>query len=462
MSLTVEDLPLTRKQVRVMAFAFSGPLLDGYVLSIIGIALTQATPQLDISSVWQGLIGAATLIGMFFGGAIFGRLTDKIGRKIMYTFDLGAIGLLCVPQFFVHGAIALFVWRLLMGVAIGADYPMATSIVTEFSPRRYRGPLLGMTVGALFVGFILGGFVGEALLHVGPDGWRWMLLSPAFLAFVFLILRFGTPESPRWLANQGRYDEAEQILRDMYGPSVGSLSEALPMEDSPKSSFKTVFSKGYRSRFFIALAIFSLSNLVLYSMIVFTPQLLKSFGLDGDLSNYGTVAINTMYLVGTCIAAGLSNVIGRRSLNIWGCLFGAISLAALGIVPITPASVFLLFAAFALFNSGPQVATWIYPNELFPTSVRATAMGLITSGTRISSAIGVFFVPVALDTIGTDNAMFISAGVLFVGFIVSLIWAPETKGMTLAASGSLRRRCRSSPTALRKPTRVPVLLSERR
>jgi putative MFS transporter len=442
-SVTIEDLPLTRKQAKVIAFAFSGPVLDGYILSIVGIALTEATPQLDIPSVWQGLIGASTLVGMFLGGAIFGRLTDKVGRRLMYTIDLAAIGLLCIPQFFAGDAMQLFILRLLMGLAIGADYPMATSIVTEFSPRRYRGPLLGASVGALFVGFILGGLVGEALLHVGPSGWRWMLLSPAVLAFFFLAMRFGTPESPRWLADRGRYAEAEKVLMYIYGPSVGDIKDALPKEDSPKASFKTVFIKGYRSRFFVTLAIFSLSNLVLYSTNIFTPQLLDSFGLGGSLSNYGTAVINLMYLVGTCIAAGLANVMGRRTQNIWGCLLGAVSIAAIGVVPKSTASVLLLLAAFALFNSGPQVATWIYPNELFPTSVRATAMGLITSGTRLSSAVGVFFVPVALKTVGTDVTMFISGGVLFVAFVISLLWAPETKGMPLDASGSLRPRSAS-------------------
>ncbi|MGI5287716.1 MFS transporter [Nonomuraea polychroma] len=98
--------------------------------------------------------------------------------------------------------------RLLIGIAVGADYPVATSLLAEFAPRRYRGPLLGGLVVMWFVGAAVAYTIDEALLAIGDDGWRWMLASAAVPATVIILLRLATPESPRWLAKKGRTEEA--------------------------------------------------------------------------------------------------------------------------------------------------------------------------------------------------------------------------------------------------------------
>ncbi|MGO4430319.1 MFS transporter, partial [Streptomyces sp. MCAF7] len=140
--------------------------------------------------------------------------------QVLYTIDLVAIIGCSVAQFWATDPVWLFVLRLLIGMAVGADYPIATSLLAEFTPRRYRGPLLGGLVVMWFVGAAVAYVVGEALRYAGDDGWRWMLASAALPATIIVLLRLGTPESPRWLANKGRIEEAEKVLKQVYGPEA--------------------------------------------------------------------------------------------------------------------------------------------------------------------------------------------------------------------------------------------------
>ncbi|WP_426995645.1 MFS transporter [Pseudarthrobacter sp. N5] len=247
-SVNVEDLPLNSFHKRLAVYSAGGPFLDGYVLSIIGVALVQATPQLELTVYWEGLIGASALVGIFFGGFLGGWLTDKFGRQTLYTLDLAAIVLCSALQFWVQDALGLFALRLLIGIAVGADYPIATSLLVEFTPRRYRGPLVGGLIVMWFVGAAVAYIVGELLLQTGPDGWRWMLASATLPALVFLILRHGTPESPRWLANKGRVEEARAVVARVFGDGVKLASFESAAAD--RVSAGVLFRSGYGGRIF--------------------------------------------------------------------------------------------------------------------------------------------------------------------------------------------------------------------
>lgn len=166
-----EDAPFSGFHGRLAFYSGGGLFLDGYVFSIIGVALIQAAPALHLSPSWQGLIGASSNVGIFFGGFAGGWLTDKYGRQVLYTLDVILIIVCSAAQFYAGSALWLFILRLLIGVAVGADYPIATALPAEFAPRRYRGPLLGGLIALWFTGAAAAYLVGELLLYSGPDGW---------------------------------------------------------------------------------------------------------------------------------------------------------------------------------------------------------------------------------------------------------------------------------------------------
>lgn len=150
-SRNFDDLKFSSIHRRILLWGSGGPFLDGYVLVMIGVALEQLTPALKLDADWIGLLGAGTLAGLFVGTSLFGYISDKVGRRKMFLIDIIAIGVISVATMFVSSPIELLVMRVLIGIVIGADYPIATSMITEFSSTRQRAfsislsPLCGMS-----------------------------------------------------------------------------------------------------------------------------------------------------------------------------------------------------------------------------------------------------------------------------------------------------------------------------
>lgn len=435
--VNLEDMELNSFHKKLTVYSSGGPFLDGYVLSIIGIALVQAGPALNLSSFWQGLIAASALIGVFLGGFLGGWFTDKYGRKVLYTLDLIAIIGFSIAQFWVESAWALFVWRLLIGIAVGADYPIATSLLAEFVPRKYRGPLVGGMIMMWFVGAAVAYVVGEILVRSGPDGWRWMLASAALPGILFLGMRHGTPESPRWLIGKGRIDEAQLVIEKVYGKnySVKDLPEVVPEN---KVSVSQLFKSGYGSRMWFITVFWTCSIVPLFAIYAFAPKILAALKLDGDMANIGSAAITILFLVGCVAALFIVNSMGRRKLLIHSFIWSGLALLVLGIFPDSSATITLmLFSAYAVFIGGTQILQFVYPNELFPTEIRATAVGLASSLSRIGAALGTYLVPISLDSLGIGNTMLIAAVITFIGAVASYQMAPETNSLDLHAAANL-------------------------
>ena len=154
--------------------------------------------------------------------------------------------MLSALQFFATEPWQLIVLRILMGIAIGADFAIAGTIASEFAPQKARGPLAGRHGHDVSVGAAVAYIVGYFMLTLGPDAWRWMLASSAIPARLILIMRLGTPESPRWLLSKGRAEEAEAVLKQMFGPDA-TLADIEEPEDSPKG-YRTIFRRVYLKR----------------------------------------------------------------------------------------------------------------------------------------------------------------------------------------------------------------------
>ncbi|WP_320537177.1 MFS transporter [Pseudarthrobacter sp. IC2-21] len=435
MSHVVDDAPLSSFHKRLALFSSGGPFLDGYILSIIGVAMVQITPQFNLSASEQGMVGAAALAGIFFGAFLGGWLTDKFGRHLLFTVDLIALVVCSVLQAFVNDAVWLIILRLLIGFAVGADYPIATSLLAEFTPSRWRGPLLGAFVTMWFVGAAVAYVVGQFLLTF-DGGWRWMLASAAVPGLLIVLMRIGTPESPRWLVKMGRHEEANHVLAKVYGPHV-TLAD-LPEESGSNVSVGELIRSGYGKRMAFITIFWTCSIVPLFAVYAFGPAILEALHLGGDLANIGSAAITVMFLVGCLIAVFLVNRVGRRPLIIHSFLWSGLALLALGLFPGADTWVIMaLFAAYAVLIGGTQIMQWVYPNELFPTEVRGSAVGLASSLSRIGAAVGTYLVPVALGTLGIGTTMVIAGVVTLLGLAVSLAWAPETRGKTLGEAAKL-------------------------
>ncbi|BAP43197.1 major facilitator superfamily transporter [Pseudomonas sp. StFLB209] len=435
---SIEDVPLNSFHKLLTVRSGGGSFVDGYVLSIIGVCMLQMTAALGLSAFWQGMIAASALIGIFFGGFFGGWLTDRFGRKRIFFVGPTLFVLASVAQLWVESEVTLFLLRFMIGVAVGIEYPVATSLLVEFLPKKYRGPRLATLTILWFAGAATAYLSGDFILrHGGEDGWRLVLSSSAIIGAALFVVRLGTPESPRWLLGKGRPGEAEAIIKQVYGPDF-SLQNLPEQPKEKKLSVLSLLHSGYGKRMLFVAMFWSCSVIPVFAVYAFAPTVLAALNLKGDWAAFGSIIITFLFVIGCIIATNLINSMGRRSMLIYSFLLSGIAL--LGLAAFHDASqvlILTLFGAYALFIGGAQVLQLVYPNELFPTEIRACAVGVGTSLSRVGAAVGTWLVPMALDSYGIGFTMYAAAAVTLVGLLFSLALAPETRSLNLQQAASL-------------------------
>lgn len=437
-TVSIEDVPLNRFHQWLTLRSGGGSFVDGYVLSIIGVAMVQMTAGLSLDSFWQGMIAASALIGIFFGGFLGGWLTDRFGRKRVFFVGPTLFILASLSQFWVESAMALFLLRFVVGVAVGIEYPVATSLLVEFLPKRNRGPRLATLTILWFAGAAFAYMLGDFLLRQGgDDAWRLVLASPALIGALLFVVRIGTPESPRWLLSKGRAEQADAVIRSVYGNDFSLRN--LPEEPEQQTlSFRSLLHSGYGKRMMFVAVFWSCSVIPVFAVYAFAPKVLGALNLKGDWASFGSVAITLLFVVGCIIATRLINGMGRRSMLIHSFFWSGLALLGLGVFHAGAEWLILaLFGAYALFIGGAQVLQLVYPNELFPTEIRANAVGVGTSLSRVGAAIGTWLVPIVLDRYGIAFTMYAAAAVTLLGLVVSWALAPETRSLNLQQAASL-------------------------
>jgi putative MFS transporter len=426
---SLDDAPFSAFHRRIAIYSCGGPFCDGYILGIIAAALGPLSSEIGLTAGWQGIVGAAALVGMFVGGLVFGYLTDLLGRRVMYSADLLVLIVASAAQFWIHDRVSLLVLRFVLGLAVGADYPIASALLSEFAPKRQRGMLLAAMIGAWWLGYTIAFIAGYALGNEGLS-WRWMLASSAIPAALVSLLRWGTPESPRWLMSKGRTEEAHDLIQRHIGPGYGLQESA-----SAKTAYRTIFRGPYLGRTAFVCVFWSCQVVPTFAIYTFAPDLLRAFGSPDPA--FGAAILSLFFLGGVIPAVLLIDRIGRRPVLTIPFAVTGVTLLLLGWLPRgSSILVEVCFILFAIFNAGSSVLQWVYPSELFPTEVRATALGFGTAVSRIGAAVGTFLFPIGLARLGVAPLMTIVAAICGIGWLVSVRFAPETRGMSLQAASA--------------------------
>lgn len=425
----IDDAPLTSFHKKLTLYSSGGPFIDGFAIAIIGFTWASMGTSFEVTSGDKGLIAAAVLVGIFVGGGLFGWVTDKVGRHVMYILDLLALALFSVLCFFATEVWHLVVLRFLIGMAIGADYPIATSLLAEYLPAKYRGRMLGATFVVWAVGATVAPVVALLCTHfAGDNAWRWMLSSAAVFALGTLVLRLGTPESPRWLINKGRVAEADAAIKQVFGPDYGVEHLGEP-EPTNKATLASVFRAPYLNRTLFVSLFWMCQVIPLLSIYSFSFDILEKVGLRG---NGAEIFLAALFVAGGIPGLYLVDRIGRKALLIYTFAGIGVIWGVAGLVPGLPfIAVFGAICAFALLSGASNFLEIVYPNELFPTEVRATAVGIGTAASRIGAAVAVYLMPFALDK-GVNYVLLAGAVISFLGLAVTIAWGVETAGRSLA------------------------------
>ncbi|WP_336659147.1 MFS transporter [Leucobacter sp. USHLN153] len=439
----IDDAPTGRFHRKLLLACCGGPFLDGYIISLIGVAIVGFSQDIPTSPVEAGLIGAASLIGIFFGAILFGALTDRIGREKMYALDLTVLVAACALSAFVGEAWQLIALRFIIGLAIGADYPIATSLLAEFTPRKKRGSMIGLSALGWALGAMTAFLLAFVVVHFsgGYHLWRWMLFSGAIVGIIIVIMRRGIPESPRWLLSRGRVAEAEQVVKLVYGENAQlPAHEPGAQTSAPLSATLRMLLKGvYLKRIVMCGMIYLAQITPMYALYTFGGLILGAAGIEGEnAATLGEFFISALFALGILPALRWVETVGRRPMAVWPLAAMAVPLIALGVWNDAPVwFVIAAFAIYALSSGGPTVLQWLYPNELFPTEVRATAVGIAVGISRIGAATGTYLLPIGLATIGLGPTLLVGAAITILGLIVCAAWAPETKGRSLAETAAV-------------------------
>ncbi len=431
----------TRTHYRITLLSVAGTFLDGYDISIIGVALTIITALSAFSyattPLGKGLMAASTVIGMLFGALSIGYITDLRGRKFMYLWDMVIFIVFTAAIALSFNFWSLFIFRLLLGIAIGADYAIGATIISEFTPKKSRGKFLASDGLAWWVGAAFAFVVGYLLLPFGSNSWRWMFAVGIIPAVIVLILRRKVPESARWLANNGDLAKARASEKLITGKS-----DILRVTHQ-KVSFWTLFDKKYiKNTIYFGAAWFAY-DVAFYGIGLFTPTILILLGLSHSLSILGSAIFSSIAIIGSVMCILTVDRWGRKPVTILGFAGMFVSLLVLAFIAMNiPKDAFaagsigvLIAAMYILFELtqswGMGSTDFVYGQELFPTTIRATGQGWGTSISRIGAILGLTSFPtiVALYGLGYGLLFFALAGLA--GMLLTIFMAPETKQKSL-------------------------------
>ena len=429
--INLDDLPLNKFHVKITALTFGAHFTDGYSLGTIGMAIVIMNKQIYLSPQWMGLLGASALLGLFFGSIILGGISGKVGRQKIFLFNFVMIALCSALQIFVYNPAQLFVLRIFIGFALGGDYAVGVSLLAEFAPKKERGVLLGALSVVWTVGYVAANIIGVVLTSSSnPAIWRWMLASAAIPAIIVLLLRLGTPESPRWLMSKGRKEEALAIVKKFFGPNV-VMDEEVP---SVKSSYLDLFNKQNRKRTAFGGLFFCTIVIPYFAIYTFLPLILTKMGLAESWTV--DLSLNMVLIVGGLVGLWLTVKLTRRGFTIYSYAIMAVALLALTLIHNVPIAI-ISFFIFTFVMTAISNLTGVYPPELFSTNLRSEGVGMCTAISRLGAAVGTYLLPVGISTIGLQPTMLGMAAVLVIGLVLSIAWAPETKEANLSKSSEI-------------------------
>jgi putative MFS transporter len=437
----LDNAKINLNHYRVTLLSVAGTFLDGYDISIIGVALTIITAISAFSytntPLGKGLMAASTTIGMLFGALSIGYITDVKGRKFMYLWDMVIFIVFTAAITLSFNFWSLFIFRLILGVAIGADYAIGATIISEITPKKSRGKFLASDGLAWWVGAAFAFVVGYLLLPLGINSWRVMFAIGIIPAIIVLILRRKVPESARWLANNGQVEKAKESEKTITGKS-----DKLKATHN-KVSFFTLFEKKYiKNTIYFGLAWF-FYDVAFYGIGLFTPTILILLGLSHSLSILGSAVFSSIAIIGSVMCILTVDRWGRKVVTILGFAGMFVSLLVLAIIAmhtpkdafavgITGAVIASMYILFELTQSWGMGSTdFVYGQELFPTTIRATGQGWGTSISRIGAILGLTTFPTIVYLYGLGYGLLFFAIAGLIGLLLTVFLAPETKDKSL-------------------------------
>ncbi|HLG66233.1 MAG TPA: MFS transporter [Acidimicrobiales bacterium] len=452
----LDEAEVGRKHWLTVLTAGMGFFTDAYDLFIIGTVTVLLTPIFHLSTNQVSLLNSASLLASMAGALTFGKLMDHLGRKRMYGVEVAILVAGAILTAFAWNFTSLFVFRLVVGYGVGGDYATSAVITAEYANKRSRGRLIGSVFAMQGLGLLAGPAIASIFLGAGvPDGiaWRLMLGLGAIPAASVIYLRRRIRETPRYtLSVKGDVAAAATTVAWVTGtrPAVqgnGSSPAATPTRPLGNGSGRALRARLTSKPFLLRLVgtggSWFLMDIAFYGNSVSSPLILKLLQPKGTLLDHTLISLAIFAVAafpGYWVAVLLMDRIGRKRIQWQGFAVMTAAFTLIWLLPDGATAVGLFLPLFAIsyffIEFGPNQTTFVYPSEIFPTSVRGTADGISAAAGKLGAFLGALFVPHLLSAVGISGVMGVMAGVSAVGIVLTLVALPEPKGQTLEVASA--------------------------
>ena len=429
----LDRLPFTRRHARLLVGSGIGWALDAMDVGLIGFVMAALAKQWSLTATTLSWIGSIGFVGMAIGASLGGLLADRIGRRQVFALTLLVYGLATGAAALSASVGMLIALRFLVGIGLGAELPVASTLVSEYAPRRIRGRVVVALEAFWAVGWIFAALLGYFLVPASPSGWRWALAVGIVPAVYAVVVRFGLPESVRFLERRGRTDEAEAAVQ-AFERSAGVEPVASEVAAPPTGGTESIWSAAMRRRTIALWVVWFGINLSYYGAFTWIPTLLSAGDVSLTRSFQWTLIITLAQIPGYLAAAVLIEVWGRRATLATFLAGSAVAAGLFGWAvsqqPLVAGWVIASGCLLSFFNLGAWGALYAVGPEVYPTTTRGTGTGAAAAFGRIAAIVAPLSVPPLLGTGGRPLVF----GVFAAAFLVATIGAlflPERRNESL-------------------------------
>ena len=426
-----------RKVVAITGFAWTFVAFEIILISLVLPVLGAEFGIFDLVTftatdpLQYGLIVSATLLGSFFGSVVLGRMADARGRRTLFQVSVVAYSIFTGLTALSFDASSLFLFRFLAGLGLGGMLVIDPAVLSEYLPPQSRGRYMVFLDFFWPGGFLLAILFWYVFIIQLVGAWRLLFLVAAFPAFIAFLFRLAVPESPYYLARQGRLEEASQVLRKVSGREV-KASDLAAEPTVPRAPVAALFRGDLLRRTAVTIAVWIALNFSYYGLFLWLPPALAAFGIvsfDPNTLALFLVISALAQFPGYGASAYLVERWGRkRTLTLFLVLGGVSGYAFATATNFTTLVLGLVFVSF--FNLGAWGAVYPYTSELFPTEYRATGFGLAEGVGKITAVLApLVFAALLAYTGGVLWPLTTVAVLMLVGGLVVGALGPETKGV---------------------------------
>jgi putative MFS transporter len=444
----LDRLPSTRhiwQLITLLSLGGMFELYDLFMTAYIIPGLMKAGLLANVGvSIFTGpaLFVAATFTGLFIGTAVFGYAADKYGRRTIFTYSMLWYCAATLVMAFQDSGFGVSLWRLIAGIGIGVELVTIDTYLSELVPKSMRGRAFAFNQAVQFSVVPVVAFIAFKLVPISPlgfDGWRWVAVIGSIGALFVWIIRRAVPESPRWLINQGRLDEADKVTAAIEAKVVADLGGApLPApanhaveKAESKGRFAEIFAPPYRSRTIMLMVFQFFQTFGYYGFAAWVPTLIaQQTGINLSASLLYSFIIAIANPFGPLLAMSFADKIERK----WQLVGAACCIGIFGVLfsfQNTMPPLILFGVLITLSSNVLSYSFHGYQTELFPTRVRARAVGFTYSFSRISAVFASFIIAFFLQTAGTKGVFGLIAFAMVMVVVSIGVWGPRTRDLEL-------------------------------